>query len=82
MEKTANRQRREDKNPLVQLIKSYVRSNGGAETLKISGVNHRTYNRRNNQPDKYQIGELRCLMAMYHIPKEEILAALDQVLTG
>ena len=82
MGRAANRMKRYDMEPLVRLMKSAVRFNGGLERLKIAGIKEQTYYGRNRTPDKYQIGELRRLMIAYGIPKEEILDAVDKALTG
>lgn len=82
MGKASTRQRRYDTAPLVQMLKTYVRFNGGVEKLKIADITEQTYYGRNRTPDKYQIGELRSMMIAYGIPKEEILAAVDKALTG
>ncbi len=82
MGKPINRQRRYDMEPLVQMLKTYVRFNGGVDKLKTANITQQTYYGRNRTPDKYQIGELRGMMIAYGIPKEEILAAVDKALTG
>ena len=82
MGKAANRPKRYDMAPLVKLMKTAVRFNGGLERLKIADITEQTYYGRNRTPDKYQIGELRRMMIAYGIPKEEILDAVDKALTG
>ena len=82
MARGVNRPRKYDTAPLVKVMKSAVRFNGGLERLKIAKITEQTYYGRNRTPDKYQIGELRSMMIAYGIPKEEILAAVDAALTG
>lgn len=74
--------RRYDMEPLVRMMKTYVRFNGGVDKLETANMKEQTYYGRNREPDKYQIGELRSMMIAYGIPKEEILAAVDKALTG
>lgn len=78
----AKRPRKFDTDPLVRMIKSYVRFNGGISKLETVEIKEQTYYGRNRTPDKYQLGELRKLMIAFGIPKEEILAAVDKALTG
>lgn len=78
----AKRPRKFDTDPLVRMIKSYVRFNGGISKLETVEIKEQTYYGRNRTPDKYQLGELRKLMIAFGIPKEEILAAVDKALTS
>jgi len=83
MGKREKRARKYDTEPLVDLIRFFVRKNGGFPTLeKYTGLKQSTYYGRNRTPDKYNIGELRALMLACDIPKEYILNALDKALTG
>lgn len=82
MAKAPKRPRKFDTDPLVEMMKTYVRFHGGIDRLKDAKITEQTYYGRNRTPDKYQLGELRGMMLAYGIPKEEILAAVDKALTG
>ena len=79
----ASRAKRYDTAPLVRLIHSFVREDGGERAVvEYANISKSTYYSRNKEPDKYQLGEIRSLMIAFSIPKEEILAAVDKALTG
>lgn len=83
MGRTAVRSKKYDTAPLVRLIHSFVKEDGGEKVVvEFAGIGKSTYYNRNRNPDKYQLGELRSLMIAFNIPKEEILAAVDKALTG
>ena len=78
----AKRSRKYDTEPLVRMIKSYVRCNVGVSRMETAEITQQTYYGRNRTPDRYQLGELRSIMLAYGIPKDEILDAVDKALTG
>ncbi len=71
---------RHDMTPLVKLIKTSVRFDGGRKFVKDRAqISESTYASRNRTPDEYQLGELIRLVTAYRISMVDLLLALVSV---
>lgn len=77
----ARAKKRHDTAPLVRLIKSYVRDNGGRKSVPaLTAIkSESTYAARNRNPDEYQLGELISFVTAFRIPKIDFLMAILSV---